>query len=98
MPKRTKLTLEQHRALGLRIEVARLIVMRAYIDAANAHPIGARHVKLADTAHKAIDKLKSALDDLVFTEFPSAPDPAGCCYGHSEEAAAVMAALFGDSK
>lgn len=70
MSRKTGLTLEQHQQLGLDIETARLLMMRACITLGQAYPLAAPQVKAADAAEKAVDKLKSLMDDVACGQFP----------------------------
>ncbi len=93
MPRKQPLSLEQHRQLGLELEAARLLVMRAYIHLGNAYPIAFQGVNLAKKAQDAISDLKCALDDAAVAQLPDDAAPTTIYYGRSEEAEIAISAI-----
>jgi hypothetical protein len=67
--KKTKLTLEQHRAIGLELAVMRDRLGNLWVKLANGYPY--RQVEKLNKAIKLIDVVRCEMDTQVYREFPN---------------------------
>src|ERR687886_1965165 len=78
-----RFALKQHQELGFAVKLTRDFILALTVDLRNAYPMSHRAVKSASRALKALDTLKSELDELVCSENPRASNEEvlGAYYG-----------------
>ena len=94
MARKTGLTLEQHQQLGLDLETARLLLLRAYVTLGRAYPLATKQVRATEVAEKAIRRVKLVMDDVACEQFPesSGVQATHLYYGRGKEVDAAAAA------
>jgi hypothetical protein len=72
--RRSPLTLDAHRALGNQLSIARNDLLHMIVDLSNTYGSTAKSSRAADRAVKAIDQLRSDLDNQLAVDHPSGFD------------------------
>lgn len=84
----TGLNLEEHRAIGARMMALHDELIDLTGKVHDAYPKASREARGMLSAHRALDKAKSQLDDAVCREHPTNQDVLGFYYGERDKARA----------
>ena len=72
--KKKGFSFEKHNEVGEELQPMRDYLTKLYCEIAKAYPVNSKVVRRANKASRALDELRSALDDCVCGEHPEKPD------------------------
>lgn len=72
-PNKRQMILDDHRRLGTELKAMRDRLVEITVRLGNVYELNDRIVITADRSWRAIDELRSALDNYLFTTYPAVP-------------------------